>query len=70
MGRFRGIGRERDIELYMDVDRFVWVCCIPEYRVRIPQVDDMIYRMYGIHRAGVYRIFDHMKLGLGNIGHS
>lgn len=70
MGRFQGIGQERDIELYMDVDRFVWVCCKPEYRVRIPQVDGMIYRTCGIHRARGYRKFDHMKLGLGNIGRS
>jgi len=70
MDRSRDIGSEHDIEQYRDVDRSSWVCCKSEHRVHILQVDDRIYRMYGNHMEGVYRISDRKILGLGNIEHS
>jgi len=67
MDHSRDIGSEHDIEQYRDVDISSWVCCKSEHMAHILQVDDMIYRMYGNHMEGVYRISDRKILDLENI---
>jgi hypothetical protein len=68
MDRSLDIESERDIEQYMDVDRFVLVYRTSERMVRILQVDDMIDHMYGNRMVGGFRRSDHRRLDLGNIG--
>ena len=68
MGHSPGIGSERDIEQYMDVDRFVSVFHTSAHTVHIPQVDDMIDHMCGNRMGGGSRRSDHRILCLGNIG--
>lgn len=68
MDRSRDIGSERDIEQYMDVDRFVSVSHKFGHMVRILQVDGMIDHMYGNRMGGGCRRFVHRILDLGNIG--
>lgn len=68
MGHSRDIGSEHDIELYMDVDRFVLVSHTFGHMVHIPQVGGMIDHMCENRMGGGSRKFVHRKLGLGNIG--
>ena len=68
MDRSRGIGSERDIEQYMDVDRFVSVSHTFGHRVHTPQVGDMIGHMYGNRTGGGSRRFDHRRPGPESIG--
>jgi hypothetical protein len=72
MDRSLDILPERDIVQYMDVDRSVSVSNIPERKVRIRLVDDMICHTCGIHMEVGYRIVDRTRLDLviANIGHS